>query len=196
MVENGLWQSLTSEQVNKGQVVEMTKRWSPIINRRYFCRHGCPCKRPRGWGTHSSLPWAWWLPCRMLTRLAWVVPISWLPIRTLTRLVWVPFSPSRRWGWSIPGPGWLLPSTRVPLLVFIFRNLLLLGFLDLVLSGLPLLGWSSTIILERQHGHKNGEIQGKICWSYPKIFVLELQNSSGSKSRGTIMGLLTSSGSG
>ena len=30
MVENGLRQSLTSEQDNKGQVAEMTRRWSPV----------------------------------------------------------------------------------------------------------------------------------------------------------------------
>ena len=87
MVENGLW-PLTSEQDNKGQVAEMTKRWSPVTNRRYFRRHGCPCKCPRWWGTHSSLPWERWLPCRSLARFIWAVPISWLPIGTLTRLVW------------------------------------------------------------------------------------------------------------
>ena len=96
MVENGLW-PLTSEQDNKGQVAEMTKRWSPVTNRRYFRRHGCPCKCPRWWGTHSSLPWERWLPCRSLARFIWAVPISWLPIGTLTRLVWA--TPI---GWWLP----------------------------------------------------------------------------------------------
>ena len=96
MVENGLW-PLTSEQDNKGQMAEMTKRWSPVTNRRYFRRHGCPCKCPRWWGTHSSLPWERWLPCRGLARFIWAVPISWLPIGTLTRLVWA--TPI---GWWLP----------------------------------------------------------------------------------------------
>ena len=43
MTENGLWQSLTSEQDNKGQVAEMTKGWSPVTNTRHFRRRGCPC---------------------------------------------------------------------------------------------------------------------------------------------------------
>ena len=84
MVENGLW-PLTSEQDNKRQVAEMTKRWSPVTKRRHFRRHGCPCKCPRWWGTHSSMPWERWLPCRSLARFIWAVPISWLPISTLTR---------------------------------------------------------------------------------------------------------------
>ena len=58
-LENGLWQSLTPEQDNTRQVAEMTKRWSPVTNRRYFRHHGCPCKCPRRWGTHSSLPLNW-----------------------------------------------------------------------------------------------------------------------------------------
>ena len=32
MVENGLWQSLTSQQDNKGQVAEMTKKWSHVTH--------------------------------------------------------------------------------------------------------------------------------------------------------------------
>ena len=32
------------------------KAWSPVTNRRYFRRHGCPWKCLRKWGTHSSLP--------------------------------------------------------------------------------------------------------------------------------------------
>ena len=32
MVENGLWQSLTSEQDNEGHVAEMTKKWSPVTH--------------------------------------------------------------------------------------------------------------------------------------------------------------------
>ena len=59
------------KQGNKEQVVEMTKRWSRITNRRYLRRHGCPCKRPRIWGNRSLLPWVWWLPCRSPSRFIW-----------------------------------------------------------------------------------------------------------------------------
>ena len=94
MVEHGRW-PLTSEQDNKGQVAEMTKRWSPVTNRLFFCRHWCPCKCPRWWGTHSSLRRERRLPCRSLARFIWAVPISWLPIGTLTRLVRA--TPIGRW---------------------------------------------------------------------------------------------------
>ena len=90
----------------------------------------------------TSLPYIVWLPCRSLACLIWAFPISWLPIRTLTRLVWVPFMPSRRL--SGPGPRWLLPSGWVPLLVSIFLNLLLPGFVP----GFKLRQWPSTVILK------------------------------------------------
>ena len=93
------------------------------------------------WGSikMTSLPRIVWRPWRNLARLVWAVPISWwLPIGTLTRLIWAPCSPGRRWGWSSPGPRWLLPSCWVQSLVSIFQSILLFGFLDLVLSGLQL----------------------------------------------------------
>ena len=127
----------------------------------------------------TSLPWEVRLPYRSLTHLVWAVSISWLPTSTLTCLVCAPFLPSRRWGRSSPGPGWILPPGGVPLLITIFRSLLFLGFLDLVLSDLQLRGWLSTIVFEGQltNGHKNGNMPGQINWSYPKISVLELQDS-------------------
>ena len=90
----------------------------------------------------TSLPYMVWLPCRSLACLIWAFPISWLPIRTLTRLAWVPFMPSRRL--SGPGPRWLLPSGWVPLLVSIFLNLLLPGFVP----GFKLRQWPSTVIFK------------------------------------------------
>ena len=77
MTKSGWWQSLKSKQDNTRQVAEMTKRWSPVINRRYFRRHGCPWKCFRRWGTHSSLPWEWWLP-----------GTRWSPFGTFTRWIW------------------------------------------------------------------------------------------------------------
>ena len=56
------------------------KAWSPVTNRRYFRRHGCPWKCLRKWNTHSSLPWEWWLPRS-----------RWAPSRALTRFWAVPF---------------------------------------------------------------------------------------------------------
>ena len=61
---------------------------------------------------------------------------------------------------------WLLPSTRVPLLVFMVRSLLLLGFLDLVLSGLQLRGWSSTVTrMGKCQDRSVGYIQRALFWS-------------------------------
>ena len=55
------------------------------------------------------------------------------------------------------------------------------GLLFSVSSGLPLRGWSSVVILEKQlaNGHENRKMPRQTCWSYPKVFVLELQDSSG-----------------
>ena len=135
------------------------------------------------WGSMkmTSLPWEVWLLCRNLTHLVWAVPISWMPISTFTCLVWAPFLPGRRWGWTSPGPGWILPSGGVPLLIPIFQSRLLVGFLNLVFSSLWFFGWPSTISFEGHltNGHKNGNMPGQIYWSYSKISVLELQNSFG-----------------
>ena len=113
------------------------------------------------WG----VPIGWCLPIRTFTRLVWAVPISWLPTSTLTCLVCAPFLPGRRWGWSSPGPEWILPSSGVPLLVSLFRNLLFLGFLNLVLSDLQLRGWPCTVVFEGHltNGHKNRKMPGQIC---------------------------------
>ena len=39
-LKSGYDSPLASEQDSKGQVAEMTTRWSPVTNRRYFRRHG------------------------------------------------------------------------------------------------------------------------------------------------------------
>ena len=118
-----------------------------------------------------------WLPCSVLARLIWTVPISWLPIRTLIRFVWAPLLPSRRRGWGSPGPRWQLPSGWVPILIFIFQSCLLIGFVP----GFQLREWPSTVNSEGilTNGHKNGKVPRVICGSYPEISVLELHDSSG-----------------
>ena len=179
------------------QVAKLMKRWSLVTHRRCFRRHGCPWRCSWRWGTRSSLwieRWlsgARWAPFRALTRFVWVTPIGWwLPVRTLTRFVWVPLLPGRKWLWSVPGPGWRL-STKGPLLVFIFGVLLLLGFLDLVFSGLPLRWWSSMVILEKQLSLSNSSIPlGYELSSFFNFFVIlwllmrvipEVSHNSGSR---------------
>ena len=50
-----------------------------------------------------------------------------------------------------------------------------------LLRSCPLCRPLHTVILERQltNGRKNRKMPGQICWSYPKVFDLELQDSSG-----------------
>ena len=89
---NGPWQLFTTKQDNTEQEAEMTKRWSLVTNRRYFRRHGSPCKCPRRWGPHSSLPWERWPPGD-----------KWSPFGTLARFR-TPLLPGR----GCPGH-WLVP---------------------------------------------------------------------------------------
>ena len=57
------------------------------------------------------------------------------------------------------------------------------SWLPRILSSLAfhIVGDLPRVILEKKltNGHKNGKMPGQICRSYPKVFVLELQNSSG-----------------
>ena len=96
--EKELWQTHTSLTATR-QVSEVAKN----VLRHKQTSFSSPRMPLKGSVKMTSLPWIVRLPCRSLTHLVWVIPISWwLPIRTLTRPVWAPFSPSRRWGWSSP----------------------------------------------------------------------------------------------
>ena len=145
-----MWQKLRNDWLRHNQTW-FSSSWMPM----------------RGSMKMTSLPREVWLPCRNLTHLVWAVPISWLPISTLMCLVWAPFLPGRRWGWSSPGPGWLLPSGWVPLFVFIFRNLLLLGFTDLVLSDFQLRGvtFNGNFIMGKCQDRSVGRIQRSPFWN-------------------------------
>ena len=134
--EKELWQSHTSLTAHKTRGRNGEKMYS-VTNRRYLRRHECPLWRSM---KMTSLPREVWVPCRNLTHFVSAVPISRLPISMLMCLVWAPFLPGRRWRWNSPSPGWMLPSGWVPLLVSVFRSLLLLGVLDLVLSDFQLRG--------------------------------------------------------
>ena len=112
-----------------------------------FRRHGCPWNYSRRWCPHSSRSWERWLSCRGPSRFIWVNQLtanqnghasslsSILAKQKMTVKYFQVqddcFHPPEFHSW--------FP---------IFLSLLLLGFLDLVLSGLPLLEWSSTEILE------------------------------------------------
>ena len=116
----------------------------------------------------TSLPWEVWLPYRSFMHLVWAVPISWLPKRTLTCLVWAPFLPGRRWGWSSPGPGWILPSGGVSLFITFFSESSVSWLPRFCpLSDLQLRGWPCTVIFEGHltTGHKSRKMPWQICWS-------------------------------
>ena len=113
------------------QIALISSPWMPLL---------------RGSLKMTSLPGEMWLPCSVLARFIWTVPTSWLPTKTLTRLIWTPFLPSWRRGWGSPGPGWLVPSRCVRLLLFTVHSLLLRGFfLCFQLCERP-----STVIVEEQ----------------------------------------------
>ena len=67
---------------------------------------------------------------------------------------------------------WLSPTPR-----HFVQSLLLLGFIP----GFQLRELLSTVFFQGQltNSHKKRKLPGQICWSYPKISVLELQDSSG-----------------
>ena len=150
-----------------------------VTNSRYFRRHGCPCEDLWRWphcleqcNCHDGTLRAWSElfqsagHCQSVRLHVW----SELDVRQAEdedEVVQVQDDCFHLAEFTVSSPFfkvfWFLASWILSSLAFNF------------------LGWPSTVITEGhlKNCHKNGKVPGQICWSYPKISLLELQDSSG-----------------